>query len=146
MVSHCRGEISLSTSAQLIQSGFDYDQGFKPQVARSLTNYLALSKGSFTLTDKDRETVDLLFEITKNEGERHGKMPSFRKTSVPDVRAKVEDQNLVEPAPAAPATPVVEEPPSPPPVPNRRSSSDEDEIVSVIKPDFTQSDDEAAPP
>lgn len=29
------------------------------------------------MTDADRETIDLMFEISKNEGERHGKMPTF---------------------------------------------------------------------
>ena len=31
------------------------------------------------MNEKDKATVDLLFEISQNEGERHGKMPDFSK-------------------------------------------------------------------
>ena len=42
MVTHCRGHISLETSGQLIQSGFDYDDKFATSMTdtvRQLTNY-----------------------------------------------------------------------------------------------------------
>ena len=82
MVTHCRGHISLSTSASMIQSGFDYDEKFSTtmlETVRQLTNYgqFIRNKNNLTLTAADKETVDLMFEISKNEGERHGKMPSF---------------------------------------------------------------------
>lgn len=88
MVSHCRGQISLQTSAQLIQTGFDYDDKFATAMGeqvKTLTNYNAFvrSRASLALSDKDKETVDLLFEISKNEGERHGKMPTFGKNGKP---------------------------------------------------------------
>lgn len=98
-------------------------------------------------------------------------MPSFRKTSTPEVRDKVEDQKPADPAPAAPATPVpeeapttsvteetatpvaeespspvIEEPPAHAPKPSKRANSDEDEIVSVIKPDLTQDDENEKDP
>jgi hypothetical protein len=82
MISHCRSHISLQTSAQLIQSGFDYDEKFANTMldtVRQLTNYggFIRNKNALSLTSSDKETIDLMFEISKNEGERHGKMPTF---------------------------------------------------------------------
>ncbi len=83
MVTHCRGQISLQTSATLIQTGFDYDEKFAQpamqEQVRALTNYggFIRNKNALGLSERDKETVDLMFEISKNEGERHGKMPTF---------------------------------------------------------------------
>jgi hypothetical protein len=50
---------------------------------RQLTNYGSFirNKNALTLTSGDKETIDLMFEISKNEGERHGKMPTFGRTT-----------------------------------------------------------------
>jgi hypothetical protein len=74
----------------LITTGFDYDEKFSStmlETVRQLTNYggFIRNKGQLKLTDKDKETVEMMFEISKNEGERHGKMPTFGR-SVGDKR------------------------------------------------------------
>ena len=86
MVTHCRGAITLGQSSQLIQSGFDYDDKFSStmlETVRQLTNYggFIRNKGALKLSGEDKETIDLMFEISKNEGERHGKMPTFGRTT-----------------------------------------------------------------
>ncbi len=52
------------------------------ETVRQLTNYggFIRNKGQLKLTPGDKETIDLMFEISKNEGERHGKMPTFGRT------------------------------------------------------------------
>jgi hypothetical protein len=52
---------------------------------KTLTNFAPLlrNRASLTLTASDKETIDLLFEISKNEGERHGKMPTFGRNGAP---------------------------------------------------------------
>ena len=54
---------------------------------KTLTNYgpFVRNRGALALSDKDKETVDLLFEISKNEGERHGKMPTFGSNGKPVI-------------------------------------------------------------
>lgn len=86
MITHCRGQISLQQSSQLIQSGFDYDEKFATtmqETIRTLTNYggFIRNKNALSLSTGDKETIDLMFEISKNEGERHGKMPTFGRTT-----------------------------------------------------------------
>jgi hypothetical protein len=86
MITHCRQQITLVQSSQLIQTGFDYDEKFASsmqETVRQLTNYGSFirNKNALTLTSGDKETIDLMFEISKNEGERHGKMPTFGRTT-----------------------------------------------------------------
>ena len=86
MITHCRQQITLVQSSQLIQTGFDYDEKFASsmqETVRQLTNYGSFirNKNALTLTTGDKETIDLMFEISKNEGERHGKMPTFGRTT-----------------------------------------------------------------
>jgi hypothetical protein len=86
MITHCRQQITLVQSSQLIQTGFDYDEKFASsmqETVRQLTNYGSFirNKNALTLTAGDKETIDLMFEISKNEGERHGKMPTFGRTT-----------------------------------------------------------------
>ena len=52
---------------------------------RQLTNYGSFirNKNALSLSALDKETVDLLIEISKNEGERHGKMPTFGRNGKP---------------------------------------------------------------
>ena len=88
------------------------------------------------MNEKDKATVDLLFEISQNEGERHGKMPDFSKTSTPKAPKKedvIKEQKVEEP-PVIEEPPVVEEPPKQAPKqPSRRRGESEDEVVSVVK-------------
>ena len=53
------------------------------ETVRQLTNYggFIRNKGALKLSSEDKETIDLMFEISKNEGERHGKMPTFGRTT-----------------------------------------------------------------
>jgi hypothetical protein len=53
------------------------------ETVKQLTNYGAFirNKNALTLSQSDKETIDLMFEISKNEGERHGKMPTFGRTT-----------------------------------------------------------------
>jgi len=86
MITHCRGQITLQQSTQLIQTGFDYDEKFASsmqETVRQLTNYggFIRNKNALTLTAGDKDTIDMMFEISKNEGERHGKMPNFGRTT-----------------------------------------------------------------
>ena len=86
MITHCRGQITLQQSSQLIQSGFDYDEKFAQsmqETVRQLTNYggFIRNKNALALSQADKDTIDLMFEISKNEGERHGKMPTFGRTT-----------------------------------------------------------------
>ena len=90
---------------------------------RQLTNYgpLIRNKGALTLSDKDKETVDLLFEISKNEGERHGKMPTFGREGKPVVPEKpvaaTKEKEEKRPASTASKKPII--------------NKDEDEVKKV---------------
>ena len=53
------------------------------ETVRQLTNYGAFirNKNQLTLNQGDKDTIEMMFEISKNEGERHGKMPNFGRTT-----------------------------------------------------------------
>ncbi len=72
-----------------------------------MTNYggFIRNKGSLSLTSEDKETIDLMFEISKNEGDRHGKMPTFGRTMQPQKIPSVEDLANEEESESAPAKP-----------------------------------------
>ena len=63
------------------------------ETVRQLTNYggFIRNKGQLKLSAGDKETIDLMFEISKNEGERHGKMPTFGRTMGGDRVPNTED-------------------------------------------------------
>lgn len=143
MVSHCRDKITLQTSAQLIQSGFDYDEQFATTMGeqvKTLTNYAPLLKNraSLALTEKDKETVELMTEISKNEGERHGKMPTFGRDGklkdVPPMPTTTTSSAAAERKPTEPS--VKKEEPSKKPT-ERRAPTDqqkvEEELAEALK-------------
>ena len=83
------------------------------ETVRQLTNYggFIRNKGALKLSGEDKETIDLMFEISKNEGERHGRMPTFGRTTgqprIPngeEFESDVDDQSQAETKTAQPPT------------------------------------------
>jgi hypothetical protein len=69
------------------------------ETVRQLTNYggFIRNKNALALTAADKETIDLMFEISKNEGDRHGKMPTFgRTTSQVSQETPREEEHVAE--------------------------------------------------
>jgi|LauGreDrversion4_2_1035121.scaffolds.fasta_scaffold408462_1 hypothetical protein len=106
------------------------------ETVRQLTNYggFIRNKNALTLTSADKETIDLMFEISKNEGERHGKMPTFGRTTsaAQESQEKLSDADeedipeVIEPPAKQPAKPAAQKPQPP------KKANIEDELITIV--------------
>jgi hypothetical protein len=109
------------------------------ETVRQLTNYggFIRNKGALKLSGEDKETIDLMFEISKNEGERHGRMPTFGRTTgqprIPNGEEFESDEDDQTQAETKTAQPLTKQP----------SKKKEEDLITIV--DLMKEDEPAKP-